>query len=137
MAVGKSKKAQVSSDENGEKRVKRIPQGSSLQWVSANLNSGDKDWLRANVNHAMEFVAELLEELDESFSLSVKFDDKSRKYLSVLVCTAAEHEGAGCAISMRGATPFDSLYALAYYVGARSSEPWWVGAGNEFSDPWG
>lgn len=117
--------------------VKRIPQGTKLQWVASSLDAGDKEWLRNNANHSLEYVGEFLEDLSPSFTLSVKPEDRSGRYLATLVCTDKEHDGAGCALSSRGSTSFNALYALAYLALGKWPEPWWQQAGNDLDDLWG
>lgn len=131
------KMTQVKGENQGENVIKRIPQGTNLQWVVSSLDSDDKGWLKDNSNHALEYVGEFLEELTFEFTLSVKREDKSGRYLATLVCTAAEHPGAGCAMSSRGSTAFNSIFALAYLAEVKYTGEWWSRAGGGDDDPWG
>lgn len=135
--MAKRKNDQLDHEDGGSNKIDRIPFGKDVQWVSANPNSADKQWLESNRGDSLAYVGEFLTEVPPSFSLSIKFDDKARRYNAVLLCTDKNHPAANCALSLRARTAFDALYALAYWVGERSVDPWWSGIGDDADDPWG
>lgn len=132
----KQSNSKQSQQESDERVINRVPFGKDVQWVSANLSGNDKKWLADNRNDSLAYVAEFLAKVDPSFSLSIKFDDKARRYNVVLLCTDKDHPAASCALSLRARTPFDAIYAMAYWTEVRDLEPWWAAISDDDDDPY-
>lgn len=135
--MARGKKAPSIVIQEGMVNVKRVPYGAQLQWVVSSLDAGDKKWLRDNINHSLEYVGEFVTNLTPSFTLTLKFEDRAQRYLATLVCTDSEHPAASMALSCRGATPFDALYAMAYLADGKYDTPWWQNGIGGMDDPWG
>lgn len=102
--------------------VKSGLRGAATKWgngakpifVEGYLTTDDKQWLSDNVENQLSLVSELLQSIDDEYSLSCKFDANSQRFLASLTCRVQNHHNSGCILVSRGATPIDALYALSY-----------------------
>lgn len=108
-----------------------------VQWVNPYLDNNDKRWLEDNYKQCNELVLEFVDALSETASLSSKYDSRSDRWLASVVFTGDGDPNNGWAVSMRGATRIDSLYALSYVVGVKLG--WKVANSSEGTDlgKWG
>jgi len=83
-------------------------------FIEGYLNAEDKEWLQAHLDDQHILIAELLQSVGEEYVVSCKFDHTSLRFQSSLTCRVKNHINSGCVLVSRGATPLDSLYALAY-----------------------
>lgn len=90
-----------------------------VKWVNAYLDETDRQWLGNHVHELASFVVEFVDALPEGYTLSTKFEHTSGKYLASLICSDSGDGNSGYAVSMRGTTRLDSIYALAYVVGEK------------------
>lgn len=108
-----------------------------LQWVNPYLGDVDKSWLKSNSSDLLAWVGELLDNLSSGESLSTWFDYDAHRYVASVSCRDPQSPNHGFAISIRGATRLDALYALAYLVRVRFDGAAWNGDTSEDGDPWG
>ena len=85
-----------------------------LTWVNPYLDKGDREWLSSHVEQLADVVLEFLDALPDTASVTTKMDDQSGRFLSSLVFSADDARNPSHALSMRGSTRLDSIYALAY-----------------------
>lgn len=131
------KPPKTNAAQDDQEQPKRIAANTKLRWVNPFLGNDDKRWLQDHMHDRMELILELVEHSAGMGTLSVKLEDKSGRFLASLVCTLADHPGAGCAISVRGATASHALFALAYLVAKAPDSQWWLDVTDGTEDPWG
>ena len=83
-------------------------------FIEGFLNAEDRMWLEAHVGDKLAYVAELLDALEDTYQLKVKFENDTSRYFASLTTVGKNHVNSGCCLVSRGATPTDTLYALAY-----------------------
>lgn len=106
------------SNANANKRSSnksRTNKASALNWVNPQFNSTDVTWLQDHEADLVNLIFEFLDDLTETEKVSIKHDDNSGRWLACLFCGDGDARNAGCALSVRGATPFDAFCALAYF----------------------
>lgn len=106
--------------------------GPKPKFIEGYLDTDDKKWLHANVDNQLVHVAELLQSIEDEYSISCKYDPNSHRYLASLTCRVQNHFNSGCILVSRGATPIDALYALAYRHFVKFDGKWQeMGVGSE------
>lgn len=96
---------------------KSKPSGSGRnirRWISTYLDKDDLSWLESQRTNMFSIVFEFLADLPETYNLSSKFDDKTDRWLSTLICADSNDPNDGLALTSRASTRALSLYALAY-----------------------
>lgn len=88
--------------------------GQRLQFVDGYLDKDDLAWLENNAEGADSLILDLITESGDYGGLSCKFDEKSGKYLAILFGGSTPDFNSGFALTSRGSSPIDALYALAY-----------------------
>lgn len=111
----------------------------SVEFVNCHLDTNDKDWLRSTSNDSPACVSEFLLGLTETERLSVKFDPKSLRFVAYLFEDSLHSPNTGCALTVRGATAHDALFALAYCHKYKFAFEWGNGTDDVGADidPWG
>ncbi len=118
---------------NSKSRGKSYNAG-NLTWVPTSLNDADKRWLSANNDHAHEYIFALLDSLSRGYTLSSKYDDKSDRWLSTIICSDESDPHYSCALAVRGKTRVISAYILAYIHMVKLSDGW--GVSGDGGDDW-
>lgn len=103
-----------------------------VKWFNPSPNTGDLAWLEDNGDELGSLLLRLFDAVSAQERLSFKFDDKSNRWMAVLFAGNGDEPNAGYALSVRGATPFDSGVLLAYFHLVKYSGDWQVsGGGND------
>lgn len=111
-------------DAEKEKPPQTRTRSNSIRWVNAELNQEDVDILESDFNGALERVVGLYEGLQANQRLSVKLDDRSGRWLSILFDDSPTEGGATVALSLRAATPLDALISLAFVHLVKYADGW-------------
>lgn len=88
--------------------------GQRLQFVDGYLDKDDLAWLEDHASESDALILDLITESGNYGGMSCKFDEKSGKYLAILFGGGTPEFNSGYALTSRGASPIDALYALAY-----------------------
>jgi hypothetical protein len=94
------------------------------RWINPTPNSSDVDWLTDHETELPSLFLEILDDIGEEERLSIKYDAYSSRWLAVLFASNTEGRNKGAALSVRGATPYDSLSLLAYFHIVRYNRIW-------------
>lgn len=127
-------------DTSGDKPKTGAPGKSGYRkftFLAPYLDANDKLWLRDNIDNYGSVVCLLLEQCTSTLRLSLKFDDGSSRFLAVLFDDSGDVKQPGTALSVRGATAADAIYALAYLHCYKLSDGWAAEIDPEHIDPWG
>lgn len=92
------------------------PQFSKLRWINPYLDQTDVEWLKANHLDIAVVILDFLDGLPETCNLSAKYDNKTDRWLATVIYSSDDPTYSDTAVSIRGATRSDALYALAYVV---------------------
>jgi len=106
----------------------------NLTWISPSINDADKRWLSANSDAAPEHIFTFMGRLSAAYTLSSKYDDRTERWLTSLICTDEHHENFGCALTARGKSREVSIFILAYLFMVKLEHGWGVTGGND--DEW-
>lgn len=85
-----------------------------LNWINVNLSNEDEIWLSDNWDSSTSLLADFIAESDDYGGLSVKEDKNGGGKLAILYGGETPETFAGYALTGRGTTAYDALYALAY-----------------------
>lgn len=96
----------------------------NVRWVNPQLNSDDIDKLEGALDSGLEGVFEMCDRLQTTQSLSVKLDERSGRWNAILFDRSGSENSPVHALSLRAATPFDALIALAYVVIYKLPDDW-------------
>lgn len=133
--AGESKKQKRSFDNGSKPRSGNWQQ--DVRWINPYLGDTDIKWLEDNEPELTHIVMDFVDELPETYHLSSKPDTASPKFLAVLICSGDGDPNAGIALSIRGSTRVDALYALAYYVAHKMAWKLGTAAGSSGTSRWG
>lgn len=118
MARNKTSKQQTSDQQRSDNQS-RWGTKPKLTWINPRLDASDREWLESHDNELPVVVCDFIDAIPETASLSSKYDADSTRYLSTLIFAPDDPRSPNVAISFRGASRLDSLYALAYLVGEK------------------
>jgi len=93
-------------------------------FVEGFLNDTDKDWLETHRNTIPECVFALFELVEVGYILSVKFEERSSRFVASLTMREKNHVNSGMCLISRGANPTAALYALYYRHYIKFTEEW-------------
>ena len=93
-------------------------------WVNTTLNNSDIERLDSDMDSAAQTVFDLCEGLQADQTLSLKVDEHSGRWLAILFDRSGAEGHPVCALSLRAATPFDALIALAYVAVVKLPGEW-------------
>lgn len=96
--------------------------GSTSQWagkskpvfVEGYLDTNDQKWLQDHMGDQLAYISELFQSLDDTYTLSCKYDSTSQRFMATLTCRLQGHTNTGRILVSRGADTVNALYALAY-----------------------
>lgn len=108
----------------------------SHEWFNPQLRTEDVQWLESNSESLAALILSLLDELTGEEKLSLKYDSYSSRWMAILFSGDGDARNSGVAMSVRGATPFDALVALAYLHLVRFEGEWATNA-DKASARWG
>lgn len=92
----------------------------NAKFINIYLNDVDQQWLLDNAGEQHEIVAELFEGAAEHAArVSVVPDSRSGRFNATYTVYDVSSVRYGLIMSVRAATPFASLYALAYAVNGK------------------
>lgn len=111
--------------------------GNPLTWVNPYLDKDDQQWLLANSDKLPDVVCEFLDGAPETVSISSKVDHQSGRWLASVVCSPDDIANANHAVSMRGSTRLDALYALAYVCDFKLKWEFTDGGSTDAPGRWG
>jgi hypothetical protein len=113
MTKGKSRPSSKggNNDSTGSRSTKRP----SVEWVNPTPNDADRTWLTDHRDKHNELVFSLLDQLSDDDKLSVKFDTYTSRWLAIYFAGDSDDENKGCALSVRGSSPYSASVLLAYY----------------------
>ena len=97
---------------------------STVEWRNPSPSNGDNAWLETNADELVNNTAVLFDELSEHERVTIKFDELSSRWLAILFDHSRESEGRVLALSVRGATSFDALVLLHYFVHVKYADGW-------------
>lgn len=112
--MGREKASKSSEGRPARDRVVGNSGYAPVKWVNPYTNEDDVQWLEDHADTQHIIICEFLAALIPGYNLSNKYDYKSERYIAAIVCVDTGDGNAGFAVSARGATPIDALYALAY-----------------------
>lgn len=106
--------------------------GNATQWGSKSkpifiegyLDANDQDWLQDHLADQLAYISELLQSLDEEYTLSCKYDTTSQRFMATLTCRVQDHDNTGRILVSRGSDTINALYALAYRHFIKYSGKW-------------
>lgn len=104
-------------------------------FIEGFLNADDREWLESHMGNKLVYVGELLDALEDTYVLKVKFELDTSRFFASITTVVKNHVNSGCCLVARGATPIDTLYALAYRHFVKF-EGEWRGAGGENDSLW-
>lgn len=136
MPNAKQPQVQSSGDQSGQKK-KTSGEFRKFDFITPYLGQDDKQWLRDHYDNLPVIVCNLVEQLASHHRFSLKRDESSGRWLAVLFDDSGEKSEPGTAMSVRGATPIDAIYALAYLHIYRFPEGWSSKPLTDDNDPWG
>lgn len=122
----KPRKNDVEKPNSGNKSW---PTGDKLVWLSTYLQKDDVKWLQDNYDGVLDAVSRLFIEAGDGSQISVKPDSASPKFLATYISVGIS-TGRKYAVSIRGTTRIDALYALYYFVAVRYAWDLEGGAGS-------
>lgn len=136
MARNGNNSKQEKSSENQTRFSNNFSGKSKLRWVNPYLDTKDIAWLNDNYDKLALIVCEFLDALPEGYTVSSKMDYHSGRFSATCVCENGDLPNNGMALSLRGATRIDALYALAYAHDFKLKGIW-AGAGDSDNARWG
>lgn len=101
--------------------TKRGGYGKPVVWVSSSFNNTDIEWLENNLDNAYTYIFQVIDDLSETLRITVKFDAHTDRFLSTLFFDDPDADSI-IGLAIRGATPFDALFGLAYVHCVKQSE---------------
>lgn len=110
--------------------------GSTVNWINPQLNDSDVTWLQSNEKDLVSLILEFVDDITETEKISIKYDNHSNRWLAILFAGSGDSRNSGCALSVRGATPFDAFCALAYFHIIRFARDYDASKGGTFGK-WG
>lgn len=129
-AKGKSKREKQSgSQARSSGRV-------STRWINPTFNDQDVRWLTDNADNALGVCAEFYTAMPEGYSIVSKYNFHEDRWHGQCFCNSADDPNENVAVSVRGATRLDALYALAYAI-LHKLPPEWEGAVSDSNARWG
>lgn len=96
----------------------------SHEFVNVYLNAGDVAWLSEHEADAYDVVGGFLDKVSSGYEYTVREDPKSLRWNAMLKCSDEQLVNNGLILSVRAATSFDALYALAYAVTVKLPDAW-------------
>jgi hypothetical protein len=130
----------TSPSDNGSNPDKGKTSGGAYRkftFIAPYLDQNDKLWLRDNLDNYAHVVCLAMEQFPLHLRLSVKFDNASSRWLAILFDDSGDPKSQGVALSVRGATAIDAVYALAYLHCYKLSGGWSLETDAADTDPWG
>lgn len=94
------------------------------KYLNPYLSDQDKSWLDDNSDSLFDRVADTIDSIADEYALRVSFDNHSQRYLATLTCLLDNVPNTGFILAVRGATPFDALFALHYLHHVKSEGLW-------------
>jgi len=85
-----------------------------LNWVSCYFDLPDREWLASEDHNYSLHICGFLDGLPLSYTVSSKYDSSTDRWLSTCICNDPSDVNHNSALTARGATRLDSLFALAY-----------------------
>lgn len=108
----------------------------SIEWLNPQPNSSDVSWLQDHEDDLTQLVFEMVDDLNDNERLSIKYDGYSSRWIAMFFGGSGDTRNSGCALSVRGATPYDATVLLAYFHLVRFSRDWRTSS-SETSTRWG
>lgn len=118
---------------------KGIPKASyvrpnQLRWLSPYLDEKDQIWLQAELDNLAEFIFGRIAELPVGYTLSSKFDDRTDRWLTTIICDRVDDPNRGIAVTGRGSTRINSLYTCFYIAAVKLEWVWMEAARQDLGD---
>lgn len=108
----------------GSSRGRSKGKGNGVSWFNPKPDAADVEFLDGSENEYVDNVIALLDGLRPEQRLSIKFDAESGRWIAILFVDPVGDGGTVQALSVRGATSFDSVVLLQYFHHVKFSDGW-------------
>lgn len=94
------------------------------------LDADDRKWIEDNYHTAPTAIFDLLKFAGDYGGISIKFEQRSGKFLAILFGGDTPETGKGYALTARASTPTLAGFVLAYKALHKFTGEWFAGGGS-------